>query len=421
MYQLAGVAGLLFGAWLLYLSPHQRATRAFVVATASTGIAFLLPLLEERLAWWRTHSSALEAVVYVAIGLSTIYFLCVYPRPRGWIGRSRWGAWAVTGAGASLALLLVLRPSLYTDGPLVVIDSLWAATAALFFVMFALDATRAPPGPLRRALILVLASGLLQASVYGGMLVLNDLGARLQPGAFDAPFSRQTYLIVEAAGLCALASLAIVVVHALRSRDRTYRREAAGLLALCTVAFAVTAVVTFATPPAPGRRWLSDPQEVLDGASALVALPILVYALLRHRLFDIDLKLKWTIKRGTVVAVFVAVFFAASQIAQSFLEDTLGWAMGGLIAGLLLFAIAPLQRMADRVAAAALPDVREDLPADRRMRFYRLAVTMALSDGALTRAEEQHLAQLAEELGLRHTEALAVRQDVERELGATGA
>lgn len=119
--------------------------------------------------------------------------------------------------------------------------------------------------------------------------------------------------------------------------------------------------------------------------------------------------------RGTVAAVF----FVASQVAQEFLTDSYGWMAGGVTAGLLVFALAPLQRLGDRVAAAALPSAREGvLSPERRALFYRRAVAMALSDGAISREEERHLAHLAEEVGLGPLEALRVREDVERELGA---
>lgn len=88
--------------------------------------------------------------------------------------------------------------------------------------------------------------------------------------------------------------------------------------------------------------------------------------------------------------------------------------VGGITAGLLLFAIAPLQRVADRVATAAMPGVREDgFTPERRAEFYRKAVAMALSDGRITREEERHLAAIAEDLALGHTEALRLREEVE--------
>lgn len=46
-------------------------------------------------------------------------------------------------------------------------------------------------------------------------------------------------------------------------------------------------------------------------------------------------------------------------MAQTFLTDVYGFVVGGVAAGLLLFAIHPLQRVAERVADAAMPGVRD--------------------------------------------------------------
>ena len=144
---------------------------------------------------------------------------------------------------------------------------------------------------------------------------------------------------------------------------------------------------------------------------------VLAVAILRHQFLDIDVKIRWTITRGTVALAFVAVFFVVAQIAQSFLSETYGLIVGGTAAGLLLFAIAPLQRMAERVAARAVPVVgAPTAPSaeerDRRFRVYRRAISHALRDG-LTPDEEQHLAELATELGIDYATALGIRREVE--------
>ncbi|MBI4394017.1 MAG: hypothetical protein HY556_09520 [Euryarchaeota archaeon] len=98
--------------------------------------------------------------------------------------------------------------------------------------------------------------------------------------------------------------------------------------------------------------------SVLNYISAfpLILFVLLVsYGIVRTHLFDVDLKIKWTIKQSTVAAAFIAVFFIASEAAQAFFAGSLGPYVGIVAAGALVFALAPLQRAADRVANAAMP------------------------------------------------------------------
>jgi uncharacterized membrane protein YebE (DUF533 family) len=85
---------------------------------------------------------------------------------------------------------------------------------------------------------------------------------------------------------------------------------------------------------------------------------------------------------------------------------------------MLVFALAPLQRVADRVAtaavplaaAAAVPVAASDVA---HARAYRAAVRAALADGDVTRDEEAHLADVAQELGIGAADALRLRREVE--------
>jgi len=163
----------------------------------------------------------------------------------------------------------------------------------------------------------------------------------------------------------------------------------------------------------------------------MLAVLILAYAILRHQLLDIDVKLKWTIKRGTLAGMFLAVFFVASQVAQNYFSQSYGVLAGGAAAGLLLFAIAPLQRVAERVADAAMPGVGQPthagtlaaagvVPADpgtlvRKEDAYRGALRVALADRRMSPEEEIALARVAEELGLGAARAVELRIQVERE------
>ncbi|MGQ0535366.1 MAG: hypothetical protein ACT4PT_04765 [Methanobacteriota archaeon] len=88
--------------------------------------------------------------------------------------------------------------------------------------------------------------------------------------------------------------------------------------------------------------------------------------------------------------------------------------MGIAAAGLLVFAIAPLQRVADRVANAAMPGVRA--PAERgaaeRRALYREHVELAYRDGVVNRDERLQLDLARHQLALTEAEAAAVEREV---------
>jgi len=161
-------------------------------------------------------------------------------------------------------------------------------------------------------------------------------------------------------------------------------------------------------------------ERFLNGTWRL-SMPLFVtYALVRYRLFDIDLAAKATIRRGTVASAFVAVFFVVSESAANFLGDWLNSAYVGLVAaGLLIFLLHPLYRLADRVAEAAMPEVADTAAWRKRKReeAYRAAVEFVLADGRITIAEHRRLMRMAERLGLPERDEIRVRREVERALG----
>lgn len=143
---------------------------------------------------------------------------------------------------------------------------------------------------------------------------------------------------------------------------------------------------------------------------------LLFYGILRSQLFDIDLKIKWTINRSTLVAVFVGAFFITAQVAQAFLVTEWGWAVGGIVAGVLLLAINPLQRFAGRVADVAMPSVHdtEAYRMDRKREVYHAALEAALEGGAITVRDRRMLAALQDKLGLLARETVQIEQEVLR-------
>lgn len=145
--------------------------------------------------------------------------------------------------------------------------------------------------------------------------------------------------------------------------------------------------------------------------SSLAFCFLLVYGILRARLFDIDLKIKWTVRRGTLVTIFLFAFFMVTAITEQYLQRY-GTIAGGAAVGLLLFALRPLERAADRFANVAMPEVQdtEEYRAVRKREVYRAAYERAAEDGQVTDKDRGVLATVASELGLSPLDVL----DIER-------
>ena len=149
----------------------------------------------------------------------------------------------------------------------------------------------------------------------------------------------------------------------------------------------------------------------IGGVALYVA--VLGYAILKEQLLDIDLKLKWTIRRGTLVGIFVAVFVVVAAIVEQWLQQY-GILVGGLAVGAMLLALRPLERAANRFADAAMPRV-QDTPeyfAFRKLEVYKGALEGAAQDGEITAKERDILARLRNDLGIAHADADAMERDV---------
>lgn len=151
---------------------------------------------------------------------------------------------------------------------------------------------------------------------------------------------------------------------------------------------------------------------VLQIGAILLFVPLLTYGILKTQLFDIDLKIKWTVSRGTLASIILVTFFVVSQLVENLASDSLGVLAGSLAAGLLLFLIHPLTRFADRVADAAMPGVQdtEEYRTVRKREVYRAALESARQEGTMTSRERALLATLATELGLTPRDVLGIEQ-----------
>lgn len=147
----------------------------------------------------------------------------------------------------------------------------------------------------------------------------------------------------------------------------------------------------------------------------LVYVALTAYGIAVYHLFDIELRLKWTLERGTMAAAFIAVFFVVSEGAATFLSDRLGTLAGLLATGLLVFALAPLQRSAERLANAALPAVQDtpEYREYRKLQIYGEALAEARGAGPITPVCRLALEKLRESLGLDPDEAAELESRLE--------
>lgn len=152
------------------------------------------------------------------------------------------------------------------------------------------------------------------------------------------------------------------------------------------------------------------------GIVRAIAVLLLAYGILRYQLLGLDVRVRWAMSRSTLGALFITAFFVASEVAQRYFEASVGPYLGIVAAGGLVFALAPLQRLTDRLADAALPGgASAPSTSAGRERAYLAAWRIALRAGPVRPGDEEELMHLADELGIGARKALEIRRAAEAE------
>lgn len=209
----------------------------------------------------------------------------------------------------------------------------------------------------------------------------------------------------------------LAAVSAFRRATTPAARQRAKAFAIAfgtrdAIVFTLFFILPFVFPLPPSGRW-TDMLYLQGGPfNTLLFVTLIGYGVLKTQLFDIDLKVKAGVRRAAVAAVFVVVFFVASEAVERVASARLGTVAGLAAAGLLAFALTPLQRVADRVADAAMPAVRAtpDYLQERKHAVYAAALEGARQDGVVTERERAILERLRRELGLTVQEAAGVER-----------
>lgn len=216
----------------------------------------------------------------------------------------------------------------------------------------------------------------------------------------------------------------ILFLYALVAAISAYRRALPGtpakdrarwfMLAFGTRDVAIAGFILMRGTVLRGGPFADVAQNIIFAGVVCLYVILLVYGVLKWHLFDLDVKIKWTLRRGSVAAIFLAVFFVVTEIAQNGFSARFGWIWGSVAAGLLLFGLVPLQRLSERMANAAMPGVSgsAEYLAHRRAEVYKGALEEILADGVVTPKERAILRKLQEKLGLGSETASAIERDV---------
>ena len=160
--------------------------------------------------------------------------------------------------------------------------------------------------------------------------------------------------------------------------------------------------------------------KAICALGTLIAVPLIAYGILRAHLFDIDLRIRWTIKQSTLAALVVAIIFLISEGASTFISAELGTVAGLLGAAVVVFFLTPLQHLAERVATRAMPNT-ENTPeyvTFRKMQVYEAALIDAVSEGGISPKERALLAHLRKSLGITVSDAEAIERELETRTAA---
>ncbi len=427
---LAGISMLALAGLLLYVAAGRRPNQALALPLGLHGVMSIVTAFADA-SQDPARTAFLEHMIpFVLLPLapSFLYFASIYPRRRSFVRTGPVGSLVFACLIAVWPLAYLVNPSWY-----------WGSGGAE--ALFA-----GGPGPLRWGARLFLATYGLIAFVYlreylmdrGGSpkadLLLLSLSFALihlhnalhRAGALirdwtttGFPGVGETGAVVANVGsfLPVFGLLALLALQGRLRRDPGLPRFT-GAIALATVSGIAAAAVHVIGPGLGGSV-----HTVLGGLWDLAFPLLLAYAILRHQLLGIEVKVRWGISKTTLAGIFIAVFFIVSEAAQEFFGATLGSSYVGILAaGMLVFAIAPLSRFADRVAERAVPVTApeaagETAGATERETRYRDVLQRFLVDARLTREEERTLAHLAADLGIDAGRAFELRAQVEEDRG----
>jgi hypothetical protein len=412
----AAGAMLLLAAWLLFLNFQSTVNRSFAVFLFFRAVVILANRMR---AFAQVAEDAQGAVFWeaireyylLALAPALLYFWLSYSGN----GRLSWRRWR-----AVVVVAAVLVEGMYAydhclnyctnSGDLTHLGPLsffgtpgYVLVVGLVGLAILVESMGPHPSP-RAAAAFPVAIGLLSTAILEGSFAVGQLmqgPSQILRVYESVPWARAFY-VPFALGMG--AGFAGVVLAFARAKSNPQARSRSEFLAFVAVLAAVSGFF-IGRQNASGDGWL--PAVFLLGLWRILLPALVAYALVRHRLFDVDVQVRFAIRGSTLAGIFLAAFFVVNKVTENlvasrFENDQVGIYAGGVVAGLLLFAISPLQKVADRLSRAVVPSAGpvSGMAHSERIDLYRQQAALVWSDGTMGPKERTLLDALRTRLAI---------------------
>lgn len=252
------------------------------------------------------------------------------------------------------------------------------------------------------------------------------VGVMVSAGVWNSPTGA---LLLYVAMMLLFGFGLVASIHAWRTAERGIDRERAGIFTIAFglrdlgwgLSYGIFAWFIWTQPELntmTDEAWLG---KLVYALGTLLAVPMIAYGILRAHLFDIDLRIQWTIKQSTLATIVVTLIFLLTEGADRFLSAELGNFVGLLAAAVVVFFLTPLQRFAERVASAAMPNTENtpEYAMFRKLQVYEAALAEALPDGKISERERDLLERLRDSLGISAADADSIERELRDGLAST--
>lgn len=411
---ISGALMAALGVFLLAANPRKDWNRLFSLFAVLWGLQIMAANVV------RLTSDGSVALVTTEVSLALVvplYFFVVafaagFPRPDGWLGRSPLALAALVLPAAASLVVLFAAPELLLGGvspspeggwtpswgpalPYLVVAPLYAGFLfALFVMMKRLRAARSPIERTQVGFVLAAFGVLVAYTVPAQLFLFGGAALGLRPAAMAERAVAVTIALIMLAGFALLATLAAQLGRTARKAGiEGERRVARRVLAAVGVAFAAALVGI-------GLTLVGGPRVDLLGLVRIASVALIVYAIARYQLFDIDLRVKGAVTAGSALLAGIAIAAAAWLALQS-LEAPSG--VGVPVAAVVAVgAFVPLLRASSRIADRLAPGISRDGEHlyIRKLEVYRAAVESQLREGGQPALEDEWLARMRERLQL---------------------
>ncbi len=362
--------------WSLRNEWQAGTTIRYVVMRGDQELAIDVPLTHWNLiTYWRgAGRTAVDLAGYAGLTIFlAVGLLAFWRNPNNLSARALWVLAAVVYASF---LVVDLLPTTIAD----TVDPL--ASIGILLLIGALFSILLPPAMIRFALVFPKPSPLLQRHSWLALLPYAVGLVAL------VAFILELYVVTWGwTAASALIAVAILIYNAITTRDAVSRAQLrwglGGMVVGLTLWFLSSFLGLFIDVPAPIQPVL----DVMGALSWMLMGVALGVAVMRYRLFDIDVIIRRTTSYAILTALLVLVYFGSVVVLQRILAPVTGESTIAIVLSTLLIAalFLPLRR---RVQAAI----------DRRFFRQKYDAEQVLAQFAATVRDETDLDALTAEL-----------------------